>query len=257
MVGRVMLGAVFVDGGGLVRPFGAGVRGVPSILDGLVAAVRGVPRGIENAGLKGFGLWVGVGAAPDLTAAPDVTGATLPLVYTLAADGEYWFVVQARNAHGVWSGNVAASRLRVEWNDEDEVWESVPLKPGAVAALRVDVRGREVTATADVLEDPDAGVTSVEFQFEWMAEIPPLPPFLLTEVAIVGVDVASTGRATARAVSTPPELKEVTVRARLRNALGEGGAWSTLVVTTGTTAAGTVDADGVLAQAGGARAFGV
>lgn len=64
----------------------------------------------------GYGVWVGVGAAPDLTAAPDETFTSFPHTTSLSLsnDETYHVVVRARNQWGLWSQNITASIIEVD-----------------------------------------------------------------------------------------------------------------------------------------------
>jgi hypothetical protein len=136
------------------------LRGLPGYLTAVDVELRGLNRGIEDASLRRYELYVGVNQAPDLTAAPTVTGTTLPIEYTPSGAGTYHFVMQTRNGFNLASGNTTSTTLTV-----DSDIEEIPVAPGVADEVTATVSGWFIRVQAYYLERDEDPPT--HFRVTW------------------------------------------------------------------------------------------
>jgi hypothetical protein len=156
---QLPIGAEYVSGEPIWQPATCEGRGLAAYFLPASSEGRGRNRGIEDNSLRGFLLWVGEGEDPDLTASPDVTGASLPLAYEPDGDGTYHTVLMRRNGYGVVSGATPATVTRIVGG------VVVAPPPGPLEALAAVVRGWRLTARAVYLSQPGASdPTAIGFE---------------------------------------------------------------------------------------------
>jgi hypothetical protein len=132
-------------------PFGAVVRGLGAWSVRYGAAVRGANRGIAEAGLEGWLLFLEEGGAePDLEGEPTAFETTLPIEVPVA-DGTYRGVLQRRNRYGLRSGNTESTLIVVRDG-------SAGVAPPGPVEFEIDggaVIGWRLGFEAQYLSDPD------------------------------------------------------------------------------------------------------
>lgn len=131
----VHAGTYALSGGGLFA-----LRAASKLLEGglfkLSSLMRvqasGVHR-IENLAVELYELYVGTDAAPNFSAAPFATFASLPFTTAaLTANHTYWFVLRKRNRYGLLSANLWEDRLIL---DAGGSW--IPANPSAPKQVAV------------------------------------------------------------------------------------------------------------------------
>jgi hypothetical protein len=218
MIGDVF-GVNYVSGGDLYSPRRCDLRGLPAWSVAASVTLAGANRGIEDASLRGFRLYVGSnGDEPDFTAPPIEESATLPITVALA-DGTYRFTLRARNGYGVETQNVLSTLIRIDDG------ETATLPPGPIYSLTAVASGYNIRVTVTYLDDP-ARVAPTRFRITKVPS-PPGSPTVLTPaivtVPVEGVQRLPDGRATAVVdfvATSPPGI--VVIQARAETATQNG-----------------------------------
>jgi hypothetical protein len=217
MIGDVF-GVNYVSGGDLYSASRCDLRGLPAWSVAASVTLSGANRGIEDASLRGFRLYVGSnGDEPDFTAPPAEESATLPITVALA-DGTYRFTLRARNGYGVETQNVLSTLVRIDDG------ETATLPPGPIYSLTAVASGYRVRITVTYLEDP-ATVTPTRFRVTVAQATQAnqvVTPAIVT-VPVEGIQRLPDGRATAVVDVTVAAIPgTITVTARAETATQNG-----------------------------------
>jgi hypothetical protein len=99
-----------------------------------------------------YHLWYNLGSAPDLTAAPDETFASLPHTSAvISGEGLWYFVLRELNQFGLYSQNITPFTIELDGSD-DQIRER-PSDPDAFAIFAIDAGKVRVTAQYDYIKD--------------------------------------------------------------------------------------------------------